>query len=140
MTLHERTGIRKLTYSGWHRPSSLSRYMPLATAKTLAAIDLDFVELCPECWQPLALIETACDTASTQRKATRVTEIIASLIGVPAYLVLYTPTPDDEDIAAFRIRRISGWPPPKLYDIEPKQWARFLVTLRETHVCGRAAA
>ena len=50
MPLKEKTGIRDLGYSLWHRKS-----LPRSATTT----DIDHVEYCPDCFEPLAIFEIA---------------------------------------------------------------------------------
>lgn len=64
-------------YSKWHR-----KY------EGIAFIDIDSVEVCPKCYEPLALIETAYYKGSTY-KNTYLTKLMADRLGIPSYLVFY---------------------------------------------------
>ena len=64
-------------YSFWHR-----KY------EGLAMLDLDSIEVCQRCYEPLACIETAMYKGHLQ-KTTYVTELIANRLDVPAYMVFY---------------------------------------------------
>ena len=48
----------------------------------LAAIDGDLFEVCPKCYEPLALLETCYDKGQ-KYKATTFTEIVASRLKIP---------------------------------------------------------
>ena len=69
----------------------------------IAYIDVDSVECCMYCYEPLAIIETCYDKGQTW-KATTLSKIIASRLNIPCWLVFYkelTPTS-----LTFRIKRI----------------------------------
>ena len=69
----------------------------------IAYIDVDSVECCMYCYEPLAIIETCYDKGQTW-KATTLSKIIASRLNIPCFLVFYkelTPTS-----LTFRIKRI----------------------------------
>ena len=80
MTRFERTGRRDLTYSSWHR--GIEPY----TQSNLPYVDLDAVEYCRKCDEPLALVELAQDVGQ-EFKATTVMRKLAAKAGLPAYLV-----------------------------------------------------
>ena len=80
------------SYSDWHRKYD-----------GIAYIDVDSVECCINCYEPLAIIETCYDKGQTW-KATTLSKIIASRLNIPCFLVFYkevTPTS-----LTFRIKRI----------------------------------
>ena len=79
-------------YSDWHRKYD-----------GIAYIDVDSVECCINCYEPLAIIETCYDKGQPW-KATTLSKIIASRLNIPCFLVFYkevTPTS-----LTFRIKRI----------------------------------
>jgi len=79
-------------YSDWHRKYD-----------GIAYIDVDSVECCMYCYEPLAIIETCYDKGQPW-KATTLSKIIASRLNIPCFLVFYkevTPTS-----LTFRIKRI----------------------------------
>ena len=78
MSREERTGKRDLTFSQWHR--SLPDFC--------TAIDLDFLEYCQQCREPLALIEIAQGHFSIP-KPTTVLRMLAVKANIRAYLVMY---------------------------------------------------
>ncbi len=64
-------------YSKWHRKW-----------ENVAMLDIDSVEVCKFCYEPLAMIETAYYKGHTN-KATAVTKEIAKRCNVPAYMLFY---------------------------------------------------
>lgn len=74
MSRQERTGLRDLSFSRWHR----------SLPNRCSALDIDLVEYCGICSAPLALIET---TAGVGFKPTTVLRALAARAGLPAYLV-----------------------------------------------------
>jgi hypothetical protein len=64
-------------YNDWHRQYD-----------GIAMIDIDSVEVCKYCYEPLAMIETAYYKGHTN-KATTLTKEIARRCNVPAYLLFY---------------------------------------------------
>lgn len=140
MAQEEVFGTRDRSYSAWHRRASTRRFVGIERAQTLAMIDLDaslYVEYDDGTKEPLALVETALDRGQAIKPAT-VTKKLARRATLPAYILLYElaecRNPADKewcDIKSFRVRRI--WPEPetKWEKIEPSEWARRLVLLRE---------
>ena len=132
LTLHERWGTRDLTYSRWHRPDSISRYIPYDDAGRLDMIDLDAIEVCHDCRQPLMLLELARDVGQPF-KATTILRELALRSQVPAALCFYT-VDGSNDIARFRLRSVE---PPRADEhiATPAQYARWLLSLRTRHCC-----
>jgi hypothetical protein len=134
---YERTGIRDLTYSNWHR-----QFCP----ERVSMIDVDGLEYCRRCRMPLALIETALDYGQAI-KPTSALEQLSLAANVPAFCVLYAKNDEVCDfdrrrrcrrigcshgIGSFRVRRIR--PCPTSY----KPWTagafgEFLVNLHDGH-------
>ena len=102
---------------GWHR-----QY------KGLAGIDIDFIEVCPLCYEPLAVKETCYDKQQVF-KATTVTKRVAKALRVPGFLVFYKPMGDD---MRFRIKRITE-PVSEIYDMTSDQWLAYLYDLHKEH-------
>ena len=81
-------------YSDWHRKYD-----------GIAYIDVDSVECCQYCYEPLAIIETCYDKGQ-EWKATTLSKIIAERLNIPCFLVFYKElTPS---ILTFRIKRIKS--------------------------------
>ena len=80
------------TYNDWHRKF-----------EGIAMIDVDSVECCISCYEPLAIIETCYDKGQTW-KATTLSKIIASRLNIPCFLVFYKPL--NQTSLTFRIKRI----------------------------------
>ena len=64
-------------YSDWHRKYDGISY-----------IDIDAVECCAYCYEPLAIIET-CYDKDQKYKATTLSKIIAERLNIPCFLVFY---------------------------------------------------
>ena len=79
-------------YSDWHRKYD-----------GIAYIDVDSVECCMYCYEPLAIIETCFDKGQPW-KATTLSKIIASRLNIPCFLVFYKPL--NQTSLTFRIKRI----------------------------------
>ena len=104
-------------YNDWHR-----QY------KGLAGIDIDFIEICPLCYEPLAVKETCYDKQQVF-KATTVTKRVAKALRVPGFLVFYKPMGDD---MRFRIKRITE-PVSEIYDMTSDEWLAYLYDLHKEH-------
>ena len=65
------------SYNDWHR-----KY------EGIAMIDIDSIECCPRCYEPLAILET-CYDKSQKFKATTLSKIVASRLNIPCFLVFY---------------------------------------------------
>jgi hypothetical protein len=128
----ERTGVRDLTYSRWHRADSIRRYLPPTTAAKLTAIDVDWCEACCFCFTPLALIETQVSTAPPKKAA--ITRALALMAGIGAFSVSIVRAPDGDDIAMFRFQSLTEDDAP-IRDMQPPVYALFLWSLRDQHRC-----
>ena len=104
-------------YNDWHR-----QY------KGLVGIDIDFIEVCTLCYEPLAVKETCYDKQQVF-KATTVTKRVAKALKVPGFLVFYKPMGDD---MRFRIKRITE-PVSEIYDMTSDQWLAYLYDLHKEH-------
>lgn len=132
----ERSGKRELTYSAWHRPPSLKRFMSIVDAARCGMVDIDDCEYEADNGNtPRALIETAHDVGQTFKPAF-VTGNLATLAGLPSYVVLFTPGDSvnpgarfgEPDITQFRVAhwdRQSDWT-----TLSPQEYADFLLSLR----------
>lgn len=133
MSMKERTGVRPLIYSAWHRVENLKRYLGVVAASRVSMIDIDACEYCCQCGEPLALIETE-KTDRPQPKRAPVTRALARRAGIAAYSVAYSVDADGQ-IESFRVQQIQPhgdwvnfmWPP---------DYAAFLQQLRTHHVCA----
>ena len=105
-------------YNDWHRQF-----------EGLAGIDLDFCEVCPKCYEPLAVKET-CFDKNQQFKATTLTKMVGERLNIPAFLIFYTPL--DNDTMKFRIKRVSE-PTTEIYEVSQKEWLNYLYSLQEEH-------
>lgn len=142
MSHEERTGVRDLTYSGWHRTSSIRRYLAINVAARLTVIDIDWCEACCFCSRPLALIET--QRSMDRPKPARITAKLASMAGIPAYSVSYFTVGEtaENDISGFRVQMIQP-PNEAVVEYTPAMYAGFLASLRHHHQChseGQSAA
>lgn len=138
MSRHERTGLRDLTYSTWHR---YAVHSPKATW-----IDVDAVEYCCFCREPLIVFELSRDIG--RRKDVSLMPLLATRLKLSGGVVLYTPSgtecacgkdfvDDDCDhgISKFRVE----WMVPTHYEVEytAEHFAEGLLLLHERHKCPR---
>ena len=105
-------------YNDWHRQF-----------EGLAGIDLDFCEVCPKCYEPLAVKET-CFDKNQQFKATTLTKMVGDRLKIPAFLIFYTPL--DNDTMKFRIKRVSE-PMTEIYEKKQEEWLDYLYSLQKEH-------
>lgn len=87
MSRYERHGSRSLVFSKWHR---------LFLADDEPMIDLDGVEYCATCREPLVLIEVARDVGQSW-KPTTVMERLARRSNIAAWCLLYTVSAESDD-------------------------------------------
>ena len=105
-------------YNDWHRQF-----------EGLAGIDLDFCEVCPKCSEPLAVKET-CFDKNQKYKVTTLTKMVGDRLKIPAFLIFYTPLPNDT--MKFRIKRVSE-PMTEIYDVNQEEWLDYLYSLHKEH-------
>lgn len=130
----EKYGTRDLTYSHWHRVSSTGRFLSDFEAWGLGMIDIDDVEYCRHCSEPLACIETAVDIGQAS-KCGKVTSRLAEKAGLPAYTVLYRV--EGGDIVEFRVTLWEGLDSYETTTMQPPEYAEFLADLRRKHDCKK---
>lgn len=140
MSQEERYNTRDRSYSAWHRRLSTRRFIGIEKAQTLAMIDMDasvWVEYDDNDKQPLALVETAVDVGQDWKTAT-ITRNLAKMAGIPAFVLLYKLSKDQNpvapgfmDIESFRVKML--WPKPcdKWRALSPQQWADALCRIRQ---------
>lgn len=137
MSSVERHGTRDLTYSAWHRAANVARFLGPQRAHQLTYIDLDAIEYCAKCREPLLLGELARDVGQAF-KATRVLRRLAKRANRPAVLVFYR-VGDTGDIERFRVRMV--YPDYEQHErtMDPAEYAAWLWSFREAHRCGEPA-
>ena len=105
-------------YSDWHRKYD-----------GIAYIDVDAVECCMYCYEPLAIIETCYDKGQ-EWKATTLSKIIAERLNIPCFLVFYKElTPSS---LTFRIKRIKSRKT-QFQIMSEDQWVIILRSLHDHH-------
>ena len=105
-------------YNDWHRKYD-----------GIAMIDVDSVECCAYCYEPLAIIET-CYDKDQKYKATTLSKIIAERLNIPCFLVFYKPL--DQDTLTFRIKRIRA-SQTEFQLLNENQWVDILRDLHQNH-------
>lgn len=105
-------------YSDWHRKYD-----------GIAYIDIDSVECCSYCYEPLAIIETCYDKGQ-EWKATTLSKIIAERLNIPCWLVFYKElTPSS---LTFRVKRIRS-SKTGFRLLSEDQWVKILRSLHDHH-------
>ena len=95
----------------------------------IAYIDVDSVECCMYCYEPLAIIETCYDKGQ-EWKATTLSKIIAERLNIPCFLVFYKElTPSS---LTFRIKRIKSRKT-QFQIMSEDQWVKILRSLHDHH-------
>ena len=105
-------------YNDWHRKYD-----------GIAMIDIDSIECCPRCYEPLAIIETCYDKGQ-KYKATTLSKIVASRLNIPCFLVFYKNLTDTT--LTFRIKRITS-SPTEFELMNEDQWLSILLDLQHNH-------
>ena len=105
-------------YSDWHRKYDSISY-----------IDIDSVECCAYCYEPLAIIET-CYDKDQKFKATTLSKIIASRLNIPCFLVFYKELTASSLV--FRIKRIRS-SKTEFRVMSEDQWVKILRSLHDHH-------
>ncbi len=137
MSRTERTGERDLTYSHWHRghwedgPSGFSVYR-----------DIDGLEYCNSCGEPLLLVETA--SANGDRlKDHKAMLTLAKKADVPAVLIFYeTATGRWCERCGQSFKTVGGlfvryvWPERTTeHKYTPAEWAEQIDAVHQQHNC-----
>ena len=105
------------SYNDWHRKFD-----------GLGGIDIDFIEVCPKCYEPLAVKETCYDKGQ-KWKATTLTKIVSKALKVPGFLIFYKNV---GGTMQFRIKRVSE-PVSEIYEMTEDQWLAYLYELHKEH-------
>ena len=105
-------------YSDWHRKYD-----------GIAYIDVDSVECCMYCYEPLAIIETCYDKGQ-EWKATTLSKIIAERLNIPCFLVFYKEL--NATSLTFRIKRIKR-SKTEFRLMSEDQWVIILRSLHDHH-------
>ena len=105
-------------YNDWHRKYD-----------GIAMIDVDSIEVCPDCYEPLAILET-CFEKGQKYKATTLVFTLASRLKIPSFLVFYKKV--GNDTLSFRIKRL--WLSNAEYEVMTEdEWVNVLYDLQEEH-------
>ena len=106
------------SYNDWHRKYD-----------GIAMIDVDSVECCQYCYEPLAIIET-CYDKNQKWKATTLSKIIAERLNIPCFLVFYKESTPGS--LTFRIKRIRS-SKTEFRLMNEDQWVSILRSLQDHH-------
>lgn len=105
-------------YNDWHRQFD-----------NIAMIDVDSIEVCPNCYEPLAILET-CFEKGQKYKATTLVSTLAKRLKVPGFLVFYKKL--GQGSLGFRIKRLNV--PNADYEVmTEQQWLDELYELQHEH-------
>ena len=95
----------------------------------IAMIDIDSVECCARCYEPLAIIETCYDKGQ-KYKVTTLSKIVARRLNIPCFLVFYKEsTPGSLN---FRVKRIRS-SRTEFERMNEDQWVKILRSLHDHH-------
>ena len=106
------------SYNDWHR-----QY------EGIAMIDVDSVEVCPDCYEPLAMIETCYDKGQKYKSCTLL-KTLASRLQIPSFLVFYKKL--GQGSLAFRIKRLHV-SNAEFELMSEDEWVRELYQLQNEH-------
>jgi hypothetical protein len=106
------------SYNDWHR-----QY------EGIAMIDVDSVEVCPDCYEPLALLETCYDKGQ-KYKATTLVKTLSERLRVPSFLVFYKNV--GQGSLTFKIKRLHV-PGASFEYMNEDEWVRELYQLQNEH-------
>ncbi len=106
------------SYNDWHRKYD-----------GIAMIDVDSVECCPNCYEPLAILETCYDKGQ-KYKATTLCNILARRLNIPLFLVFYKNL--TETTLTFRIKRITSSQTDFEY-MNEDEWVSVLREIQSEH-------
>tara|TARA_R100001443_G_C3291779_1_gene163027 strand:- start:265 stop:678 length:414 start_codon:yes stop_codon:yes gene_type:complete len=116
------SNLKQEPYSKWHRKF-----------EGIAMIDVDSVEVCPHCTQPLAFIELAKDTGQ-KFKAYTLTKKLADKFEIPGFVVFYK-TDDKNEIIKYRVQRVSPVVGLINNNVKPDDWLKYLKQIQKEHGC-----
>ena len=106
------------SYNDWHRKYD-----------GIAMIDIDSIECCPKCYEPLAVLETCFDKGQ-KYKATTLANIVASRLNIPLFLVFYKKL--TQTSLTFRIKRITSCET-EFEVMNETKWVSILLDLQSNH-------
>ena len=116
------SNLKQEPYSKWHRKF-----------EGIAMIDVDSVEVCPHCTQPLAFIELAKDSGQ-KFKAYTLTKKLADKFEIPGFVVFYK-TDDKNEIIKYRVQRVSPVVGLINNNVKPDDWLKYLKQIQKEHGC-----
>lgn len=137
LSKRELTGNRDLTYSHWHRGHRTGH-----PDSSCTAADIDMMEYCASCGEPLLLIETAVGNADTLKNHNQLYRL-AEQADVPAVLVFYEKGTAEwcgvcraEYAEPVRLWVRDVWPVRSAArEMAPLEWAAEIEALHADHEC-----
>tara|TARA_R100001198_G_C5081575_1_gene122820 strand:- start:61 stop:441 length:381 start_codon:yes stop_codon:yes gene_type:complete len=105
-------------YNEWHRQF-----------EGLAGIDVDFIECCPKCYEPLAIKETCFDKGQ-EYKATTFVNMLGNRLQIPVFLVFYRL--DDLGVMNLRVQRVRPFKS-QIQPMSVEKWTGILYDLQAKH-------
>ena len=106
------------SYNDWHRKYD-----------GIAMIDIDSIECCRKCYEPLAVLETCYDKGQ-KYKATTLANIVANRLNIPLFLVFYKKL--TKTSLTFRIKRITTSQTDFQY-MNEDEWVSVLYEIQAEH-------
>jgi len=106
------------SYNDWHRKYD-----------GIAMIDIDSIECCRKCYEPLAVLETCYDKGQ-KYKATTLANIVANRLNIPLFLVFYKKL--TQTSLTFRIKRITTSQTEFQY-MNEDEWVSVLYEIQAEH-------
>ena len=108
-------------YSQWHRYAD----------DNLGMIDLDQVEICRKCYEPLFLAETCYDKNQTYKTSTT-TRRLAERAKLDAYLVFYQYDEIKGAVIGFRVQKIAPFKS-QMFQLTVQDWIGEMAKYHEDH-------
>ena len=104
--------------------------------RRIGFVDIDVCGICDKCWEPLYLAETCFDKGQTY-KTTHTTERLATLAGLPSFLIFYKV--EKNKIVRFRIKQLTPTKSEEFNYMYPSGWVGIMEMLQEQHdkVCKK---
>lgn len=106
------------SYNDWHRKYD-----------GIAMIDVDSIEVCPKCYEPLAILETCYDKGQGF-KATNLVNTLARRLNIPCFLVFYCK--GRGNTLNFRIKRITS-SETEFQLMNEDEWVSILYQIQDQH-------
>ena len=108
-------------YSNWHRYCS----------DDLAMVDLDQVEICKKCYEPLFIAETCYDKNQTYKTCTT-TRRVAERAKLDAYLIFYQYNEIKGILEGLRVQKIAPFKS-EMLQLTPEDWIERMLQYHKDH-------